>query len=58
MRRRAFMVALGGVAAWPLMARAQDEIRTIGILALGNPNPGRFISDFKTQLAELGYSEG
>jgi putative ABC transport system substrate-binding protein len=40
------------------MAHAQGETRTIGILALGNPNPARFISDFKSQLAELGYLEG
>jgi putative ABC transport system substrate-binding protein len=37
---------------------AQDGIRTVGILALGNPNPAAFISDFKGQLAELGYVEG
>ena len=58
MRRREFIAAIGGVAAWPLMAHAQDDIRTIGILALGNPNPTRFISDFKGRLAELGYLEG
>ena len=40
------------------MAHAQDDIRTIGILALGNPNPTRFISDLKGRLAELGYLEG
>jgi putative ABC transport system substrate-binding protein len=37
---------------------AQDGVRTVGILVLGNPNPARFISDFKDQLAELGYVEG
>ena len=58
MRRREFIAAIGGVAAWPLMAHAQDDIRTIGILALGNPNPTKFISDFKSRLAELGYLEG
>ena len=36
---------------------AQDGVRTIGILALGNPNPAAFIGDFKGQLAELGYAE-
>jgi putative ABC transport system substrate-binding protein len=37
---------------------AQEAVRTIGILALGNPNPARFISDFKLRLIELGYVEG
>jgi putative ABC transport system substrate-binding protein len=58
MRRRDFIVAIGGVAVWPLVVHAQDEVRTIGILALGNPNPASFISDFKGRLAELGYVEG
>jgi putative ABC transport system substrate-binding protein len=58
MRRRDFIVSFGVVAGWPLMAHAQGETRTIGILALGNPNPARFISDFKSHLAELGYLEG
>jgi putative ABC transport system substrate-binding protein len=40
------------------LAVAQDAIRTIGILALGNPNPAQFISEFKGELAELGYVEG
>jgi putative ABC transport system substrate-binding protein len=58
MKRRDFIAGLGGAAALPLAARAQDDIRTIGILALGNPNPTTFISDFKGRLAELGYLEG
>src|SRR5688572_5712255 len=58
MRRRDFIVSFGVVAGWPLMAHAQGETRTIDILALGNPNPARFISDFKSHLAELGYLEG
>lgn len=42
----------------PPHASAQDGIRTIEILVLGNPNPAPFIGDFKGQLAELGYVEG
>ena len=57
-RRRDFIAAAASAVAWATAGSAQDDIRTIGILALGNPNPARFISDFKTELAELGYVEG
>jgi putative ABC transport system substrate-binding protein len=57
MRRRLAVAAFALVALAP-PGFAQDSIRTIGILALGNPNPAAFIGDFKGQLAELGYAEG
>jgi ABC-type uncharacterized transport system substrate-binding protein len=55
MRRRQFIALLGGAAAWPLAARAQQNERTIGILA-SQPLPP--IQRFARKLREYGYIEG
>ena len=56
-RRREFITLLGGAAAWPLAARAQQagKIVTIGILALEALPP---IDTFRQALSDLGYVEG
>jgi putative ABC transport system substrate-binding protein len=59
MRRRDFITLLGGAAAWPLAARAQqrERMRRIGFLRVGEP-PVSFIDGFRRGLRELGFIEG
>ena len=64
MRRREFIALVGGVAAWPYAAKAQQPAKMprIGVLATGRldasdtslPTLNAFISG----LRELGYTEG
>jgi ABC-type uncharacterized transport system substrate-binding protein len=57
--RREFMLGFGGVAASPLLARAQQSPRVyrIGFLRVGPP-PSSFIEPLRNGLRELGYVEG
>jgi putative tryptophan/tyrosine transport system substrate-binding protein len=63
MKRRAFIAGLGGAAAWPLVARAQQvtKIPRIGILAPGpseGPDATRAtLNSLVAGLRELGYAE-
>jgi putative ABC transport system substrate-binding protein len=55
--RRQFISALGGAAAWPLAAQAQQpKLPRIGVLIPANPEP--FSSEFRAGLREHGYIEG
>ena len=63
MRRRAFIGLLGGVAAWPLAARAQqpERMRKIAILMFtqeGDPDTRRRVAAFRGGLNALGWVEG
>jgi putative tryptophan/tyrosine transport system substrate-binding protein len=60
MRRRAFIAALGGAAAWPLAARAQQrKLPTIGVLVVGGSSGSeQFWRLFRDVMRELGYVEG
>jgi putative tryptophan/tyrosine transport system substrate-binding protein len=58
-RRRQFIAAIGGAAAWPLAARAQRRpVPVIGFLAVGPNGPNRWGAPFYQGLKETGYVEG
>ena len=59
MRRRAFMALLGGAAAWPLAARAQQSgpMPVIGYLGAASPTLGRSRA-LQQGLKEAGYVVG
>ena len=60
MKRREFMALLGGAAAWPLAARAQQpRLPTIGYLGVGTPSShSQWLAAFSQRLRELGWIEG
>jgi putative ABC transport system substrate-binding protein len=63
MRRRAFIVGLGGAVAWPLVARAQqpERVRRIGVLMALAENDSEAqprIETLRQGLKELGWIEG
>jgi putative tryptophan/tyrosine transport system substrate-binding protein len=59
MNRREFITLLGGAAAWPLGARAQqsDRLRRIGFLRAAPP-PERELDAFLRGLADRGWVQG
>src|SRR5262245_47486193 len=60
-RRREFIVTLGGAVAWPLAARAQQpQMPVIGFLDFGLPAPKNSpgLTAVRRGLAESGYVEG
>jgi putative tryptophan/tyrosine transport system substrate-binding protein len=62
-RRRAFITLLGGAAAWPLAARAQqgERMRRIGVLtnlAADDPDSPARVAAFAQRLQQLGWTDG
>jgi putative ABC transport system substrate-binding protein len=60
MRRRAFIAILGGVAVWPLAARAQsaDKVWRIGVFHVGIDHVPETLEGLRDGLRALGYDVG
>src|SRR3974390_1676143 len=63
MKRREFITLIGGMAAWPLAAHAQqnERVRRIGVLmplAKDNPEAQARTAAFLQELQKLGWTEG
>jgi putative tryptophan/tyrosine transport system substrate-binding protein len=63
MRRREFITAFGGAAAWPLVAMAErpDQMRRLGVLmavAESDADVQKGVAIFRQKLQDLGWSEG
>src|SRR5215471_10482728 len=63
MRRREFITLVGGTAAWPLVAQAQqpEPMRRIGVLMAfseNDPEAQSWAAGFREELGKLGWTEG
>jgi putative ABC transport system substrate-binding protein len=58
-RRREFIAMVGGAAAtWPFAVRAEQSVRRIGALLVGNADVDSFRTALREELRKSGYVEG
>jgi putative tryptophan/tyrosine transport system substrate-binding protein len=62
-KRRDFITLVGGAAAWPLAARAQqpERMRRIGVLSIltaNDPGGRAYLAAFQQELQQLGWTDG
>ena len=59
LKRREFITLLGGAAAWPVSARAQQTRRIAVVIALPESDPElkKWLAAFRQGLDQLGWSE-
>jgi putative ABC transport system substrate-binding protein len=60
LKRREFVTLLGGAAAWPFAARAQQQtVPVVGFLNSTSPGPWtRYVDAFRGGLKSQGFAEG
>jgi putative ABC transport system substrate-binding protein len=61
MRRREFIAGFGSAAVWPVVGRAQQGMRRIGMLVRGaenDPPTQTYVAVFRQALERLGWSQG
>ena len=59
-KRRDIITLLGGAAAWPVAAQAQqrEQMRRLGVLMTGRVNAQQRVATIQTGLQRLGWSDG
>jgi putative tryptophan/tyrosine transport system substrate-binding protein len=58
-KRREFITLLGGAAAWPIAARAQQAgVYRVGVLVVGNADADSFRKELREELSKSSYVEG
>jgi putative ABC transport system substrate-binding protein len=59
MKRREFILALGGAAAWPLAARAQQgRLPVVGVLRPNPKDTDQFAQPFRRYMRAIGWEDG
>ena len=58
MKRRDFITLVGGAAAWPLVARAQQAAKVVGLGYLAPARLPNLIEALRAGLRDFGYVEG